>query len=160
MSRRENRFVADVNHCISKKIVALPYQTFAFEKLNVRKRKELGRRFNKKLGNWSYRQLQRFVGYKSEAVGKQTVFINPYYTSRTCSVCSASDKSFRQGNTFECGKCGLRLNADLNASRNIALLASFQQKQAGVNQPIVAYDEPENALERLKASIVTSHLTC
>lgn len=160
LARRENRFVTDTNHCISKKIVEMPYGSFAFEKLNIKKRKELGKRFNRKLGGWSYRQLQDFVTYKAEALGKQTIFVNPSYTSRTCSVCSASAKSFRQGNTFRCGKCGLQLNADLNASRNIALLARFQQKQGLVNDPIVAYDEPQTALAELKASIVTSHLTC
>lgn len=160
ISRRETRFVTDTNHCISKAIVAMPYDTFAFEKLKIRKTKKLGRKFNKKLGGWSFRQLQNFVQYKAENVGKTVVFVNPIYTSRTCSVCSASNKSFRHGNTFECGKCGFHLNADANASRNIALLARYQQKQAHVNEPIVAYEDPEGALAQLKASIVTSHLTC
>ena len=106
--------VLDVNHQISKTIVNSKYNTFVFEKLAIKKRKKLGRRFNKKLGGWSYGQLQQFVEYKARDVEKQTIYINPAYTSQACSVCGTIDRSFRRGNLFSCGKCELNLDADLN----------------------------------------------
>ncbi|MEK6888403.1 MAG: transposase [Candidatus Aenigmatarchaeota archaeon] len=160
ISGRENRFVADVNHQISRAIVNSKCNTFVFEKLSVRKNKKLGRRFNKKLGGWSFRQLQGFVEYKAKEVGKQTIFVNPAYTSQTCSVCATTDKSFRHGNLFSCSKCGFNLDADLNASRNIAMLGKSLLGRASVNSPYVSCDDVASVKAQLQQSIVTSHLTC
>ena len=160
ISGRENRFVADVNHQISKAIVNSKYNTFVFEKLSVRKNRKLGRKFNKKLGSWSFRQLQRFVEYKAIDKGNQVAFVNPAYTSQTCSVCAATQKSFRHGNLFSCSKCGLNLDADLNASRNIAMLGNALLGRASVNSPDVSCDDVAGAKAQLQQSIVTSHLTC
>lgn len=160
ISGRENRFVADINHQISKTIVNSKYNTVVFEKLSVKKSKKLGRRFNKKLGGWSFAQLQRFVQYKAESIGKQTIFVNPAYTSQTCSTCGTTDKSFRHENLFSCSKCGLNLDADLNASRNIAMLGKSLLGRLSVNEPNVSCDDVVGAKAQLQRSIVTSHLTC
>ncbi|MBI4170985.1 MAG: IS200/IS605 family element transposase accessory protein TnpB [Candidatus Aenigmarchaeota archaeon] len=160
ISGRENRFVADVNHQISKAIVNSRYNTFVFEKLSVRKNRKFGRKFNKKLGSWSFRKLQTFVEYKAKEIGKQITFVNPAYTSQTCSVCATTQKSFRHGNFFSCSKCGLNLDADLNASRNIAMLGNALLGRASVNSPDVSCDDVAGAKAQLQQSIVTSHLTC
>ena len=48
------------------------------------------------------------------------------YTSQTCSRCGNIDKENRQTQEkFECTKCGLKLNADHNASINIAKSKDF-----------------------------------
>ena len=48
------------------------------------------------------------------------------YTSQTCSKCGNIDKENRQTQEkFECTKCGLKLNADHNASINIAKSKDF-----------------------------------
>lgn len=160
ISGRENRFVADVNHQISKAIVNGEYNTFVFEKLSVKKSKKLGKRFNKKLGSWSFRQLQRFTEYKAIGKGKQVVYVNPTYTSQTCSVCGTTKKSFRHKNLFSCIKCGLNLDADLNASRNIAMLGKSLLGRVSVNNPNVTCDDVAGAKAQLQQSIVTNHLTC
>jgi IS605 OrfB family transposase len=51
-SGREKRFQADVNHRITKLIVEQPFNVIALEKLEVKKVKKNGKRFNRKLGNW------------------------------------------------------------------------------------------------------------
>jgi hypothetical protein len=66
---------------------------------------------------WAFRQLQGFVEYKARAVGISVVYVNPAYTSQTCSVCG--QLGTRLKHRFECS-CGLRAHADLNASRNLA----------------------------------------
>src|SRR3989344_3841065 len=50
---RERRFVADMNHQLSKTIAKSDYTAFALEKL-VRIKQNKGKRFNKKLGGWSF----------------------------------------------------------------------------------------------------------
>lgn len=136
LSGKEKRFVRDVNHCLSKHIVRKPYDCFVLEDLEKMPR-DKGRRFNKKLGNWSYYQLGNFVGYKAEELGKNTMKINPKYTSQTCSECGHRERLNRKGSQFKCRSCGFELHSDLNAARNIANLGIAKFGQAEVIQPIV-----------------------
>jgi len=137
ISGTERRFVADTNHRISKAIAESDYKVFALEKLTKMTNKKNGKRFNKKLGNWSFKQFETFLGYKAEALGKVLVFVNPRYTSQKCSNCNKVEKSNRKGSWYSCG-CGFQLHSDLNASRNIANLGISEISRLYVNQPIVA----------------------
>ena len=141
LSGRERRFVLNTNHCISKAIVNKPFDVFALEKLGISKKKKSGKRFNRKLGGWSYTELQLFIQYKAEAKGKCVVLVNPKYTSQRCSKCGFVDKQNRHGLGFRCGNCGFSLNADLNASRNIGVLGKSEYLRLFVNEPNVASNE-------------------
>lgn len=138
LSGRERRFVRDVNHIISKQIVNKPFNVIALEKLEVKKTKKNGRRFNRKLGNWSYGQLSTFIKYKAESMSKTVVDVNPKYTSQMCSKCGYTNKTNRRGLAFKCKKCEYELNADLNAACNIAVLGMSEYGRLFVNEPIVA----------------------
>lgn len=124
LSGKENRFVRDVNHCISKKIVSMDYDVFAMEKLSG--------------------IFQGFMIYKAIRLGKQVVMINPIYTSQQCSKCGHIDKSNRKGHIFKCVSCGFELHADLNAARNIARIGRTGSLQGVVNHPNVVHDEIKN----------------
>lgn len=134
-SGRERRFTADTNHRIAKLTVQQPFNVIALEKLKVQRKKRNGQRFNRKLGSWAWRQLQQFVEYKAEALGKTVVYVDPAYTSKTCSHCG--ERGIRKGLVFKCSSCGFELNADLNAARNIAQRGRFSFEQAPVNEPYV-----------------------
>jgi transposase, IS605 OrfB family, central region len=140
VSGRERRFVKDVNHCLAKELVKKPYDIIVLEKLNGIRKQNKGRKFNKKLGNWSFCELQQFVEYKAEEIGKKVIYINPRYTSQTCSKCGYKAKDNRKGSTFKCKQCGFELNADLNASRNIATFSRSVSGRLSVNQPNVALE--------------------
>lgn len=119
LSGKEHRFVKDVNHCISKMIVNLPYDVFVLEKLSIRPQKRLGKSFNKRLSGWSWKQLEQFLTYKAELAGKKVEHIDARYTSQKCSVCGHVKRSQREGLSFTCSKCDFKLHSDLNAARNI-----------------------------------------
>jgi len=120
ISGKENRFVKDTNHCISKKIIAKPYDVFVLEKLEIKKAKKLGKKFNSILADWSYFQLEQFLTYKAKLAGKRIEHVDARYTSQKCSVCSHVERGNRQSQShFCCRSCGFELNADLNAARNI-----------------------------------------
>ena len=139
MSGRERRFVTDVNHCISKQIVNSNFTTFALEDLTkIRVQKRRGAEFNRKLNNWSFFELEQFIRYKSENLGKQVISVDARYTSQKCSVCGHVYKGNRNGSSFKCRKCGFEIHADLNASRNIAHDGISVLGRLSVNQPIVA----------------------
>jgi len=142
LAGRERRFVLDVNHRISKAIVSKPFTVFALEQLRNLKKKKNGKRLNSKLGSWSFAQLQRFLQYKAEQIGKTVVTINPRRTSQRCSRCGYTNKANRKGAWFKCEQCGFQLDADLNASRNIGALGMSEHLRLFVNEPNVASDEP------------------
>ncbi|MGC9193220.1 MAG: RNA-guided endonuclease InsQ/TnpB family protein, partial [Thermoplasmata archaeon] len=128
LSGRERRFVRDVNHVISKKIISHPYDAYALEALNPAYMRENGhgRRFRRKLGSWSPYEFQRFIEYKAKDAGKDVVYVNPKHTSQNCSRCGYTDKNNRHGSVFKCKNCGYELNANLNASRNIEVLGTSE----------------------------------
>jgi transposase len=120
------------------------------EDLRIRRHKRLGRRFNRRLGGWAFAQLEAFLAYKLEEVGKCVVKVSPAYTSRLCSRCG--NRGVRAGSNYRCPVCGLRLHADLNAARNIARLGMTLVGRPLVNGPIVAGGETE-----VKSSVEPSY---
>jgi transposase len=95
-----------------------------------------GKRMRGRLHRWAWRQLQSFVEYKAKAAGIAVEYVNPAYTSQTCSCCGALGK--RSKHRFECAHCGLRAHSDLNASRNLARIGSGAPlSRAAVNTPDV-----------------------
>jgi len=49
----------------------------------------------------------------------ESELINPKYTSQICSSRGHKQKMPLSKRTYECGECGLEINRDLNASKNI-----------------------------------------
>jgi IS605 OrfB family transposase len=120
LSGKENRFQKDCNHCISKQLVALPFDTYVLEDLDIHVKKSNGRKFNTLLSGWSWFQLEQFLQYKTKLKGKKVEYVDARYTSQKCSVCGYVYRGNRKTQSgFLCRKCGFQINADLNASRNI-----------------------------------------
>ena len=141
--RKESRFAADVNHCISKKLVKVAKGTnraIVLEDLKgIRNRAKKGTRktvnktMRQALSSWSFYQLRQFIEYKAKAAGVLVIYVDPRNTSRTCSKCGHVDKHSRKDQEhFVCTHCGHSMNADINAAINIA------NRGAAVIQPNAA----------------------
>lgn len=141
LSGGERRFMADYNHCLSKKIVEKPFGVFAMEELKNIRNGRKGRKFNRMRSNWTYFQLRQFIAYKSEDRGKRVILVDPRFTSLRCSRCGFVDKANRNKGFFHCKSCGFSHNADLNASFNMFQLGKASLDRLSVNQPIVATNE-------------------
>lgn len=76
-------------------------------------------RADRNIHSWTFYQLQQFIEYKAELAGIKVEYINPKYTSQSCSRCAKVKKSNRKANLYSC-ECGNHIHSDLNASRNIA----------------------------------------
>lgn len=75
---------------------------------------------NRSILDQGWHCFQRFLEYKMKLNGGKVFYINPKNTSNKCSVCGYISKENRKSQSkFECIKCGLKLNADFNASKNI-----------------------------------------
>jgi putative transposase len=160
ISGREKRFMAWVNHNISKEIAESISKgdTIVMENLtNIRKQSK-GRRFNFWLHSWSFFQLQSFVEYKAVRKGCRVIRIDPRDTSKTCSRCGSLHTS-RTKSFFKCLHCDYSLNADLNASFNLAKHHSIPDGVSGVvNHPYLTHDDAEASSDEPKQSVVKSPL--
>ena len=59
------------------------------------------------------------LDYKTRWYGREFVKVDPKRTSQTCSGCGVVASENRQNKTYNCGNCGLRMDADTNAAVNI-----------------------------------------
>jgi len=123
--RKEARFATDVNHQISKTIVAEAERTgrgIAVEDLTgIRARVRLRKPQRATLHSWAFAQLGQFLTYKAQQAGVVVVQVDPAYTSQTCHMCGHVDKRNRRSQAvFHCGRCDFVGHADHNAALNIA----------------------------------------
>jgi len=63
------------------------------------------------------------LAYKAEEAGKQVVKVNPHNTSQICSGCGHIVKKTLAVRIHKCPHCGLELDRDINAARNILATA-------------------------------------
>lgn len=136
LSGKQKRMMSDVNHCISKRIVATAKEsnrTIALEDLTgIRDRAE-GKRMRIMLGGWAFYDLRTKIEYKAKAAGVDVVFVDPRNTSKSCSSCS--EIGSRRKHKFSCNSCGLLLDADINGARNISRRGCQSVLRDSVNQP-------------------------
>jgi IS605 OrfB family transposase len=130
--QKESRFARDVNHQIARKLVERAKGTgrgIALEDLKgIRERITVRKSQRRQHHSWAFYQLRQFIGYKARLAGVPVVYVNPRYTSQTCSRCGHRDKRNRPTrDDFKCVQCGYVAPADHNAAENI--------RRAAVNQP-------------------------
>lgn len=120
ISGKEQRFSRDVNHVIAKKLASRnEVKTYVIEDLTGIRRQKRGRKMNKLLASWSFKQLESFLTYKCEAQGISVEKVDARYTSQKCSCCGQIKKENRQGGRYSCNRCGFKGHADINAAVNI-----------------------------------------
>lgn len=126
LRENEKNFAKTYNHAISKRIIGFARKNKC-EYINLEKLTKDG--FSDSiLRNWSYFELQKMIEYKAKREGIEVRYVNPCFTSQKCSKCGYIDKENRETQEeFICKKCGLKLNADHNASINIARSKEFMK---------------------------------
>ena len=140
LSGRENRYMAWVNHNMSKNIVSnFNGNKIVMEDLRGIRKQRRGKRMNYWISNWSFYQLQSFIQYKAERKGIEVISVKPNYTSQLCHKCGQLGS--RSKGCFSCSHCGFSsYSADLNAARNLAH-PMLVERQALVNVPHVTCDD-------------------
>jgi putative transposase len=135
VNNREARRSRDLNHKLSREVVDLAksnHMGIRMENLShIRERtnKKSSRKSRGITNNWNFYQLRQMIEYKSRICGVPVEFINPAYTSKTCSKCGLIGT--RSKKKFECDSCGHADHADANAAFNIAsamLIAHFSKE--------------------------------
>ena len=139
LSGRENRWMTDVNHCLSKTLVSEnPNTLIVVEDLTnvtfntVSHRKKENRYEHH---SWAFYQLQQDIAYKAREHGSYLIKVNPAYTSQRCPKCGTICKENRDktNHIYHCNNCHYQSNDDRIAAMNIVQLG--QLKQQGVKKP-------------------------
>ena len=125
IGQRENRWMRDVNHCISKALVEInPEGTmFVLEDLSdVRKATERVHKDKRYVSvSWAYYDLEQKLRYKALKNRQLVVSVDPAYTSQTCPKCGHVSKSSRdkKNHIFCCENCGYTSNDDRIGAMNL-----------------------------------------
>lgn len=133
--KKEGRFARDLNHCISKKVVAKAKRQhlgIALEDLKyIREHTKVRKAHHRQYSSWAFNQLRTFIEYKAKLNGVPLVLVDPRNTSRECPQCGNVDKANRKTQSeFECISCGFGGIADIIAAGNIARRAVGNQPDA------------------------------
>lgn len=85
---------------------------------------------SRKLKHFNYAEVFEVLDNRLMMEGVLPNKVSPTYTSQRCSACGWVLKANRKGKYFRCKSCSFELDADLNASRNLALpLRAISKKQ-------------------------------
>lgn len=139
LSGRENRWMTDVNHCLSKTLVSENPNTLivvedltnvTFDTVNNRKKENRYEHHS-----WAFYQLQQDIAYKAREHGSYLIKVNPAYTSQRCPKCGTICKENRDktNHIYHCNNCHYQSNDDRVAAMNIVQLG--QMKQEGIKKP-------------------------
>ena len=139
LSGRENRWMTDVNHQLSKTLV----QEFGSNTLFVLEdltgvsfeRTDLPKVLRNQNKSWAFYQLAQFLTYKAHLNNSEVIEVSAQYTSQRCPKCGTIKKSHRNHDLHEyhCSNCGYRSNDDRLGAMNIQLLGT--QYISGQEQP-------------------------
>ena len=138
IGQRENRWMQDVNHCISKALVeSNPKHTlFVLEDLTgIRSVTERVKTKDRYVSvSWSFYDLEQKLIYKAKQNQSTVIKVDPRYTSQCCPVCGHVEKSNRNKkiHLFTCKNCGYSSNDDRVGAMNLYHMGISYLKEAQV----------------------------
>lgn len=108
-------------HQESRKVINR-YQIICMEALQIKKM-DLFTERNKSIRDVAWGNFLGMLSAKAEEAGRVHVKVNPAYTSQDCSQCRNNRQEMPTHiRVYKCPKCGLVLDRDINAARNILRL--------------------------------------
>lgn len=128
IGQRENRWMQDVNHCVSKALVeSNPKHTlFVLEDLSgIRSATECVKLKNRYVSvSWSFFDLEQKLIYKAKQNQSTVIKVDPRYTSQRCPMCGHIEKANRnkKRHLFTCKNCGYKSNDDRIGAMNLYLM--------------------------------------
>ena len=112
-----SRIREDHLHKLSHNLVH-SYSFIAYEELGIANMVR-NRHLAKSISESSWGNFIQMLQYKAENAGCAAVGVNPQNTSKTCSGCGNVQDIPLSERIFKCERCTLKIDRDLNASKNI-----------------------------------------
>lgn len=140
----------------TSKLLADEYTLVIFERLNIHTMVE-NHCLAQAIMDATWSKLRLYTTYKVERRSGQVILVNPSGTSQRCSRCEMveREKIDLSVRTFECRSCGLVIDRDLNAARNILKLG-LEQARAEKPPLLVRQRTSKFASRKQEAHTVTS----
>lgn len=132
LKEKERNWVHTQNHVYSREVIKQALKQNAGT-IHMESLKDFGKdkegyvkdEYKYLLRYWSYYELQSMIEYKAKLEGIEVKYIDPAYTSQTCSYCGERGERKKQEEFVctnpLCKRRGEKINADFNAARNIAM---------------------------------------
>ena len=145
IGQRENRWMTDINHQLSKTLVDKYGKNTLFVIENLAGVREATEESNKDSRyenvSWAFFQLAQFLTYKSNLNSSKTIELPAQYTSQRCPKCGRIRKENRDHHLhlYTCDKCGYRTNDDRLAAINIQQLGT--RYVSGEEEPRIIKDK-------------------
>lgn len=114
---------ADFLHKLSADLVR-QHDRIALEDLRVRHMVR-NRHLSKSILDSGWSTFRQYLTYKAESAGREVAFVDPAYTSKSCSECGAVFQDFDLSTRWVTCACGLSLDRDHNAALNILRRAGW-----------------------------------
>ena len=125
IGQRENRWMSDINHKLSKALVDYygSETLFVLEDLTgIKKAVKYRKKENRyEQNSWAFYQLATDLEYKALRNHCKVIEVPAQYTSQRCPRCGRINKSNRNHNLhlYECDRCGYKSNDDRIGAMNI-----------------------------------------
>lgn len=110
------------------------------------RRNRLSKAKRHELTQWDKGYLQERLEFKAYERRCKITMVNPAYTSQLCSYCGRFGKRGFNKKEFHCDFCGLQMDADINAAKNI--------KERAKDKAITRYTNAKNVRDILTARIL------
>ena len=143
IQRQQEHVANQRKDCLHKLSITLvqQYDAIALEDLRIPNMVK-NHRLSKSILDSGWSAFRQYLTYKAAKAGTEIIFVNPAYTSKSCSNCGALFQYFSLSTRWVNCDCGLSLDRDQNAAINIL-------KRSGWDTPV-----PENvARSQAQASV-------
>ena len=126
----------DFMHKISDKMVHGGYTSFAVEALHIQ---NMAKNHNlaQSIQNASWNRFIQLLSYKAESAGMKVMKVDPRNTSKECSNCGNIQDTPLSIREYNCSRCGMQLDRDVNASINMLNRATLGQRGSHVPEDII-----------------------
>ncbi len=119
----------DFMHKLSNELVNSSYTSFAVERLSIQNMVR-NHSLAQSIYNASWNRFMQFLSYKAESAGMRVIKVNARNTSKQCSNCSNIQDMPLSKRIYNCDRCGMQLDRDINASINILKRATLGQRES------------------------------
>ena len=147
----ERLILAQHLHKLTDILVNSGYISLAVEDLRIQNMVK-NHRLAQSIQNASWNRFIQFLSYKAECAGMKVMKADARNTSKECSGCGNIQEMQLSERTYNCQKCGMQMDRDINASINILNRATLGQREShaqGENRQYIPTGNA-NGLEELR----------
>ncbi len=105
-------------HRLSRDLVSSGHTSFAVEALHTGNMMK-NHRLAQSIQGASWNRFIRMLSYKAESAGMTVVTVDPRRATKECSNCGKIIDMPLSERVYACGRCGIRIDRDINAAINI-----------------------------------------